>query len=52
MKLITVREFLDRHPDVTVLGLAWSCYWRFLVALYGSIFVVAVVLSGLGALFE
>ena len=45
MKLITVEEFLEEHPHITMLGLAWACWWRLMVALYGGIFVFMIGLS-------
>lgn len=25
------KEFLDKHPDITMLGMSWALYWRFMV---------------------
>lgn len=50
MKLVTVKEFLEEHQNVTVLGFAWSCYWRLMLTIYGIAFGIGVLLSLFGAL--
>lgn len=38
------KDFLEKKPDVTVIGVGWSFYWRFMV-------VVLVVEAILGIAF-
>ena len=42
----TVRDFLAKHKDKTLLGLAWALYWR-LWLFFLSIYIVSVVLVAL-----
>lgn len=30
-----IKEFLDKNPDMTILGLVWAMYWRGYLALTG-----------------
>ena len=46
----TVKSFLNKNEEITLIGIFWSCYWRFLVVVYGIIFAAVVVFAGLGAL--
>jgi len=41
-------EFMKENPNQTILGFAWSCYWR----LYVTIFGIAIVIALLVQLFE
>ncbi len=53
MKLRKLGEFLDANPDITILGLAWACYWRMLLAFLGgyAIFaIVAIFFAGLASI--
>ncbi len=40
------KEFVEKHPEKTLLGMAWSQYWRFFVI----IIVVELILLALFAL--
>lgn len=31
--MITLKKFMSEHPDQTLLGFAWSCYWRIQLAI-------------------
>lgn len=54
MKLTRLEEFLEAHPDITLLGFAWSCYWRlwvaFIVGYLGFVLVFGTLALFLGAL--
>ena len=43
-----VSEFLEKNPELTVIGLFWAGYWR----LVGIIVVVFLVIGILDAVFE
>ena len=47
-----VSEFLAEHKDITIIGLYWAGYWRFVVAIYGIIIIGAVIIGILGSLFK
>lgn len=49
MNLKKLSVFLQENEDITVLGFGWSCYWRVLVAIYGVLFLLAIILIILGA---
>ena len=46
----TVRDFLSKDTDKTLLSLAWSLWWRLLVVIYGSMFLLAFTIAILDAL--
>jgi len=43
-----VKDFMEKHKDQTMLGFAWSLYWR----LYVVIILVSIGIGILAALFE
>lgn len=43
----TVSKFIEKQ-DPTLIGLMWAMMWRW----YAAIFFVAVVIAGLGKIFE
>ena len=47
-----VKDFLEKHEKVTIMGLFWAGYWRFMVAIYGGVFAFAVITAGLVSIFE
>lgn len=42
----TFKEFLEKHPDATMIGLCWSMYWRLgvLVMVLELLFFIAILL--------
>lgn len=53
MKLKKFVEFLDENPDITILGIAWACYWRMLLAIIGVYLffaIMAIVTTGLASI--
>ena len=53
MKLRKLREFLDANPDITILGLAWACYWRMILAIIGvyvCFAIVAIFFAGIASI--
>ncbi len=55
MKLEKVSEYLERYPDVSLLGFAWSCYWRLwvaMMALYLGAVLIIALLVGIGEIFS
>jgi len=50
MKLKTVEKYFEENPDVTILGFAWSCYWRLTVAFFAGYFALiipAIIIAGM-----
>jgi len=41
----TYKDFLEKHPDSTMLGLAWAMYWRLMVLVLAieMAFLVAIL---------
>jgi len=37
----TVEEFIEKHKNMTLIGLAWALWWR----MYVVVFIVAFVVS-------
>lgn len=37
-----LKKFLAENPEQTILGFAWSCYWRLYLVIFGI--VVAICL--------
>lgn len=53
MKLKTVEKYFEENPDVTVLGFAWSCYWRMMLAFLGvyvCFAIVAIFFAGIASI--
>lgn len=46
-----VKDFLDRKEDLTMVGLYWALYWRFIVVIWGTLFIIMIVISGITNLF-
>ncbi len=44
-------EWLEKHPDITVLGMAWAMLWRGIVVFYGAMFILGVFFAGLVSIF-
>jgi hypothetical protein len=40
----TVKDFLEKKQDVTVIGLYWAGLWR----LYAAMLIISLLLVGLG----
>ena len=38
-----LQEFLKEKKDITMLGFAWSMYWRWAIILFGIGFVVGIL---------
>jgi hypothetical protein len=34
--------FLSEHPDMTLIGFAWSTWWRIVLVVYGVAFVIGI----------
>lgn len=47
-----VKDYLDKYPDITLFSFFFSCWWRFILIVYGTIFIVAIFIAGLATLFE
>jgi hypothetical protein len=47
----TVREFLDKYPGLTMLGLAWAIYWRIQLAIMIVMAAIAILFTVLSAIF-
>ena len=43
-----VKDFLEEHKDVTIIGFAWACYWRLTLV----VMVVWGVLALIASLFS
>lgn len=39
------KQFLDKHPDKTMIGLAWSMYWRFGIIILALELVLFLVIA-------
>ncbi|MFH1694215.1 MAG: hypothetical protein ABH880_00465 [Patescibacteria group bacterium] len=48
----SVKDFLEKKPGLTLIGLFWAGWWRLILIIYGTIFALAVIFAGLGALFS
>ena len=35
-----VKEILDENPDTSIIGLFWAGYWRFIVMVWGVVFLL------------
>lgn len=40
-----IKDFLEKKPDITVVGLAWSLFWRFCIV-YFLVVVAAYFIVG------
>ena len=38
-----VKKFMEEHPEQTMLGFAWSCYWRLYVVILGIVFTLGIL---------
>ncbi|MDO8443649.1 MAG: hypothetical protein Q7S78_01525 [Candidatus Azambacteria bacterium] len=47
-----VKDYLDKYSDVTLFGFFFSCWWRFMLIIYGMMFIIVILIIGLAALFE
>lgn len=47
-----VKDFLEKNKDVSMLGLYWSLYWRFMVMVYGAILIATIFFLGLTTLLK
>ncbi len=45
-----VKDFLEKHPNKTLIGFMWSLWWRFVLCVYGAIALVTLVILGFGSL--
>ena len=42
------KDFMDKHPDKTVLGVGWAFYWRFMILAFvieALVFIFFVVVG-------
>lgn len=44
----TLKTFLEENKDVTLIGLGWAIYWRFFVAYFLVVFLLAGFFSLIG----
>lgn len=45
--------FLEENPNLTIVGLAWACYWRMILTLLGVYAVlgtIAIFFAGIASL--
>jgi hypothetical protein len=47
----TLKKFLEEKPDITLIGLFWSMYWRWIAVLYAVSIVIMIAILGVSALF-
>jgi len=40
-----LKEFLEENPNQTILGFAWSCYWRLYVTIFGIAIAIAILVQ-------
>jgi hypothetical protein len=45
-------DFLEKHKDISLIGVAWACWWRLVTLVWGSIFILSIFIAGLGELFD
>ena len=38
-------DFLKKHKDISLMGMAWSCYWRLAAVIMGVYFVILLFAS-------
>jgi len=47
-----VKDFLEKKPNLTILGLWWAWYWRLLTVIIGISVSLVIMLAVLSKLFE
>lgn len=45
-----LKDFIEQNPNKSLLGFAWSCYWRLQVAILGIYLALVIVFLILGLL--
>jgi hypothetical protein len=45
------KDFIDKHPNKTVIGVGWAFYWRFFLIVLALEAIFFVVVFGLLAIF-
>ena len=48
----TIKEFLAKHEDITLISLAWSLYWRLYLAVVAMAILFGILVTFLDALFS
>jgi len=43
-----LKDFIEQNPNKSLLGFAWSCYWRLQVAILGIYLALVIVFLILG----
>ena len=38
-----LKEFLEENKEQTILGFAWSCYWRLYVTILGIVIAIGIL---------
>ena len=46
-----VSDFLERHKNITMIGMMWSLWWRLYLAIIAVSFAIAIVVAGVSTLF-
>lgn len=46
------KDFLEKKPEITLIGMAWATNWRFQLVALTIIFIITAFLAGLGVMFE
>ena len=41
----SVKEFLERKPSITLIGLLWAMYWRVVIIVWSTILIVGLLVS-------
>jgi len=36
-------KFIEDNPNITMLGLSWSLYWRIFLVVFSTAFIIGVV---------
>ena len=47
----TYKEFMEKHPDKTVIGMAWAFYWRIVVLIIGLEIALMIIFFVFGIIF-
>jgi hypothetical protein len=37
------KDFIEKRPDITLMGIFWSSYWRFTVVVLGVYVILAIL---------